>query len=116
MRITVSGLSFGLTPALVEHVRRRMERSLATASDQISAVSVRLADINGNHGGIDKTCRVIVWMRNLRAVVAEAVDRDLYAAVDEAATRARQGVWRHVERRRTLRRQHANRVSSRLLG
>jgi ribosome-associated translation inhibitor RaiA len=110
MRITVSGLSFELTDAIARHVEDRIRVSLGTASDRINAVSVRLSDINGSRGGIDKRCRIAVWMRHLRTVVVEAIDPDLYIAVDDAASRAKQAIWRGIKRRRTLRREYANRA------
>jgi ribosome-associated translation inhibitor RaiA len=109
MRITIHGLGFELTAAIVRHVEDGVNRSLDIASDQVSGVSVRLDDINGDRGGADKRCRVVISMRPLRTIVVEAVGRDLYAAVDEALARARKSVKRHVKRRRTLRREYANR-------
>lgn len=114
MRITVCGLNFELTDAIVRHVEGRIKLSLATASDRIDAVSVRLADINGSRGGIDKRCRIVMGLRPLRTLVVQAVDLDLYAAVDAAASRAKEAVWRHIKRRRTLRREYANRSVRRL--
>lgn len=114
MRIMVCGLSFGLTDAIVRHVEGRIKMSLATASDRIGAVSVRLADVNGSRGGIDKRCRMVIWLRHHRPIVVEAVDPDLYVAVDMAANRAKEAVGRHIKRRRTLRREYANRTLRRL--
>src|SRR5688572_3888694 len=115
MRIGIYGLGFELTGAIVRHVEDRVNRSLGNASDQVSGVSVRLGDINGDRGGADKRCSVIVSLRQLRTIVVEAVDRDLYAAVDEALARTRESVRRHVKRRRTLRREYANRALPRLV-
>jgi ribosome-associated translation inhibitor RaiA len=115
MQITVYGLSFELTDAIERYVEGRIKLSLATASDRINTVSVRLADINGDRGGIDKRCRIVIWLRNSRTIVIEAVDPDLYAAVDAAASRAKEAVWRQIKRRRTLRREYANRGLRRLL-
>ncbi len=110
MRMTVYGLSFELTDAIVQHVEGRIKLSLGTASDRIDAVFVRLSDINGNRGGVDKCCRITVRLRHLRSnVVVEAVDRDLYVAVNQAAARAKHALWRQLKRRRTLRREYANR-------
>ena len=51
---------------------------------------VRLWDINGTRGGVDKACRVVVWLRGRGTIVVEAVDRDLYAAIDAAAAKLRE--------------------------
>ncbi len=114
MRIRIQGLSFELTDAIVRHIEGRIKLSLGTASDQIAAVSVRLKDINGPRGGADKRCRIVVRLRPLRSIIVEAVGRDLYATVDEAAARAKEAVWRRLKRRRTLRREYANRGLHRL--
>jgi putative sigma-54 modulation protein len=108
MRLSISGLSFRLTRAIAHHVENRINLALGTASDRVDAVSVHLADINGNRGGADKRCQIVVWIRNLRTVVVDAVDLDLYAAVDAAARKARRSVWRHLKRRTTLRREYVS--------
>lgn len=116
MRIIISGWSFELTDAMAELVERRVRYALGTAADDIVAVSVRLDDVagalggggvangNGNGHGCDGRgdvrCRVVVWLRHLRTVVVEAVDRDLSDAVDEAVARAKDAVWRNLGRRR----------------
>jgi hypothetical protein len=94
---------------MVQHVKVRIRMSLATASDRIDTVSVRLTDINGTRGGVDKRCRVVILLRHLQAIVVDAVHPDLYVAADDAIGRAKQSVWRHIKRRRTLRREYANR-------
>jgi hypothetical protein len=60
MRINACALSFELTPAIARHVEGRLRLSLATASEQIDVVLVRLWDINGTRGGTDKRCQVVV--------------------------------------------------------
>jgi ribosome-associated translation inhibitor RaiA len=69
---------------------------------------VRLRDVNGPRGGVDMGCRVVVWLRGRKAVIVDAVDRDLYAAVDLAAAKLREAVRRRLKRRRTLGRQYAH--------
>ena len=110
MRLNVFGHGFELTEGIEHHVESRVEFALGTASDRISEVSVGLKDINSTRGGIDKRCRVVVRLHNRRTVVVEAVHSDLYAAVDDAAHRAKEAVWRHLKRSRTLRREYANRL------
>src|SRR6185295_11995653 len=95
MRIDIFGLSFKLTDAIVRHVRRRVGLALAPlASASVRGATVRLRDINGTRGGVDKGCRIIAWLRDHKAVIVDSVDRDLYAAVDAAVAKLKQGVWR----------------------
>jgi len=109
MRISISGLSYKLTQAIEQHVNARVELALGTASHHITEVFVRLRDINGSRGGLDQSCRIVLRLNHLTTLVVEAVDRDLYAAIDEAVARMKETVWRHLKRRRTLRREYANR-------
>jgi ribosome-associated translation inhibitor RaiA len=109
MRINLSGLSFQLTHAIERHVHARVSLALQSASDHIHGVAVRLRDINGSRGGVDQSCRIVVWLDTHSPVVVEAVEADLYAAVDAAAARAKEAVWRQLKRRQTLRREYANR-------
>jgi putative sigma-54 modulation protein len=115
MKTTVSAISFQMTDAIEQHARQRVELSLATASEHINSVSVRLSDINGDRGGEDKRCRIVVSLKNLNVVVVDAVDRDLYVAIDHAVSRIKDTVWRHLKRQRTLRREFPNRGIRRLL-
>ena len=109
MRTSVCGLTFELTDAIVDYAVERVRLSLGTAADRVKAVSVRLADINGTRGGVDKRCQIVVWLPQFRAIVTEAVDRDLYTAIDEAVARAKEALWRQLKRRQTLRREFAGR-------
>lgn len=100
---------FKLTDALERHVTQRVEHAIGTASVSVRGVMVRLLGVNGARGGVDKTCRIVVWLRRGAPVIVEAVDRDLYTAIDVAAVKLRIALGRRLSRRRTLRREHANR-------
>ena len=109
MRLTQFSQGFALSDAIGQHVANRVQSALGTASDQIDAVSIRMTDINAGRGGVDKRCRIVMGLRNARTVVVEAIHADLYAAIDDAAAAAKEAVWRHLKRRKTLRREYANR-------
>lgn len=115
MRIQILSRSFELTEAIEAHVESRLRLALGTAGDQIGGVTVRLADVNANRGGTDKRCHVVVLLRSLGSVVVESTHADLYAAVDDVAHRAKEAVWRHLKRRRTLYREYATRPLRRQL-
>ncbi|HXE53341.1 MAG TPA: HPF/RaiA family ribosome-associated protein [Tepidisphaeraceae bacterium] len=110
MSIEVYCSSFRLTEAIVRHVRGHVEGALRPARGRWESAIVRLADLNADHGGIDKACRIVVRLDTVGAVVARAVDRDLYAAIDRAAERLRTVIKRRLSRRRTLRRENAQRL------
>jgi ribosomal subunit interface protein len=110
----LTALNFEVTDAIERHVERRVRAAVGRASRSITGTVVRLRDVNGPRGGIDKACRVVAWLRGRGTVVAEAVDRNLYAAIDAAAAKFGKALRRHVRKRRTLRRPHARRRVARV--
>jgi hypothetical protein len=66
----------------------------------IERVSVRVRDINGPRGGIDKICRVKVVLSRLPSVVVEQRDAAKQAAIDAALARTEQAVRRSLQRER----------------
>jgi ribosome-associated translation inhibitor RaiA len=98
MVIDTRALGFRLTDAILSHVEGRVDAALGFAARRVVRVTVRLDDVNGDHGGPDKRCRVVVTLRHHRTVTVEDVGADLYAAVDAAAHKARHAVLREVKR------------------
>ena len=109
MKMDIHAQPFKLTVALEHHVTRRVEHAIGTASPSVRGVMVRMVDVNGQRGGVDKTCRIVAWLRRGGAVIVEAVDRDLYTAIDAASVKLRVALGRRLNRRRTLRREYGNR-------
>jgi hypothetical protein len=91
-------------PELAAHVERRLRFALTRFSGRIGRVSVFLADQNGPRGGIDKTCRIVVRLREGGDVIAEVSDVDWEVAVDRATTRIGHSTGRELARRRAGRR------------
>jgi putative sigma-54 modulation protein len=107
--IDTRALGFTLTDPILRHVEGRTGAALGFASPHVLRTMVRLDDVNGDRGGVDKRCRVVVTLRHYRTVTAEAVDADLYAAVDAAARKARHAVLREVKRQVSRERRDAQR-------
>ncbi len=101
MDINVIGVNFRLTDAILQRTESRLASALRRAKPQVSHAMAFLGDINGDHGGADKSCRVVAYLHKVGAVVACAVDRDLYSAVDQATQKLRQVIARKLGRRRT---------------
>lgn len=99
MRLEIRSAPFSLTPALEARVRRRMRFALCRFQAGIRRVTVRLCDLNGPRGGVDKQCRIEAALRRGKTVQVEDVDADLYAAIDRAAGR----LGRLVAHRQALR-------------
>ena len=96
MHIEIQARDFSLTDALVDHVQKRLGFMLARAGTRIRRVGVRLSDLNGPRGGVDKRCLVEVRLDGMPAVVVEDVQADMYTAIDRAAGRAGRTVMRRL--------------------
>lgn len=100
MQIEIHAHGFTTTEALREHVTRRLRHVFGCCADRISRIMVRLSDINGPRGGVDKRCQIQVRLATLADVVIEDTEADLYVAIDRAAERAVRTVGRHLARQR----------------
>jgi ribosome hibernation promoting factor len=96
MRTAIQSRGFPLTDALENHVRKRLDFTLSRAGRRVRSVDVRLSDINGPRGGIDKRCLIEIRLYDLPVVVVEDTQADLYTAIDRAATRAGRTVMRRL--------------------
>jgi ribosomal subunit interface protein len=97
MHLDIRGRNFWLTPALLEHVERRLRAAVGRFASRLARVAVRVGDVNGPRGGVDKRCRIHLQLPG-RALAIEAVDADLYVAIDRAAERAERATARAVAR------------------
>ena len=85
MQIDIQSRGFALTHALREYTGRRLRFALVLAGGRVRRVAVRLFDVNGPRGGIDKRCHIRGALNGLAAVVTEDAEADLYLAINRAA-------------------------------
>jgi putative sigma-54 modulation protein len=88
MQTDIQARGFSLTEALEKHVHNRLGFTFLPASSRVQRVRVRLSDLNGPRGGVDKCCLVEVRLEGLPVVVVEDVQSDMYTAIDRAIGRA----------------------------
>ena len=100
MQIAIHAHGFSITEALREHVASRLHNAFGCCAEHISRILVRLSDINGPRGGVDKRCQIQVRLATLADVVIEDTEADLYVAIDRAAERAGRTAVRHLARQR----------------
>lgn len=93
----------GLEPsdALRDHAARRIHFHLSRFGHEISSVYVRISDVNGPKGGVDKKCQITVRGRRFSTVVIDDLSGDAYSAVDMAVERVGRAVGRDIQRARS---------------
>lgn len=105
MKLDIQARNFTLTEALRDTVETATARYLADFADRPHTLSVRLFDVNGVRGGIDKGCLVFARVgRHQATVVASGIDADLYRAIGIAFERLARGTRHSMNRNRRLRR------------
>jgi ribosomal subunit interface protein len=98
MHIDIQAQNFSITEPLTAYVMRRVNFAFSSRYDQIIRINVRLLDINGPRGGVDKRCRIHINLPRIKDIVIEDTEPDLYTAIDRAMDRAGRTLNRRLER------------------
>ena len=104
MKLQIIGDKTRVSEPLHEFVARRLHFALGRFGPEIQRVTVRVGDVNGPRGGMDKECRVEVKLRGLDRFLSKGCGRDFESAAACAAERVGRSVARALERRRDKRR------------
>lgn len=100
MEIDIQARNFLLTDGLKRHVQRRVLFAVGRFKDKVHRVIVRLSDINGPRGGVDKRCQLLLRVDGMPDIVVADTEMDLYSAIDRAADRAGRTLGRYLRRAR----------------
>ena len=111
MQIAIVARGFPLTDALRNHTHTRLGFTLSHAASRIRRVDIRLSDLNGPRGGVDKRCLIELLLDGLPTVVIEDIQPDMYTAIDRAVGRAARTVMRRLEYGMSKRRQELRQQS-----
>jgi ribosome-associated translation inhibitor RaiA len=103
VRIEVRGRAGLLSDPLRAHAERRLRFAVGRFASRVEKLTVRVDDVNGPRGGVDKECVIVASLVPSGGVKVEERDLDLYQAVDRATDRLGRSVAREVQRRRELR-------------
>ena len=103
MQFDIQTKGFSLTDSIRDYAKRRLRFALNRNDKHIVRVKVRLADINGPRGGIDKRCQIDLTLAGHNNIVVEDIEADLYIAIDRASDRCERTLSRHLERSREFR-------------
>jgi len=103
MRIELRGPAGLLSDPLRDYAGRRLRFAVGRFATRIGWLTLRVVDVNGPRGGVDKECQIVVKLVPWGGLKIEERDLDLYVAVDRATGRLGRSLAREVERRRDLR-------------
>lgn len=98
MRSTIITKGIDAGQSWREYITERMDAVLAHAQDSIHFITVRLSDMNGPKGGVDKRCQIHVKPMGLPAVIVTEVSASVSDAIDGAMQRAAKVIKRVMER------------------
>jgi ribosomal subunit interface protein len=105
MQISIQSRGFTLTDALNDYVHKRISFTLTRTASRIRRIDVKLSDINGSRGGIDKRCLIEIRLDGRTNVIVQDIQADMYIAIDRAISRSARTVMRRLaletDRRRT---------------
>ncbi|MGB7624669.1 MAG: ribosome-associated translation inhibitor RaiA [Terriglobia bacterium] len=105
MQFEIHTKNIEISQPLRVHIERRLSFALERFAVRIARVCVRVGDLNGPKGGIDKRCRVAIVLAPSTMIVMEAQDSNIYVAIDRVADKAGRCIGRRLKRRRSGARQ-----------
>jgi hypothetical protein len=96
--------SIRIDPETASRIDGAFNAALDRFKDSIRAVEVRLVDLNGPKGGVDKRCSVQVRLYPRGLVVVRSLGASLLEAANVACDKTRQLVARKLDKRLSKRR------------
>ena len=104
MDMRMTGNNISISEALNAYTEHRLRSVVGKAFKAFNELEVRLRDVNGPRGGVDKECSIRVALHRAGVVFVRATGEDAYATVDKAASRLKLAVARRIGRSRSIRR------------
>lgn len=84
-----------------DYLRRKLGRKIGRFGAVVERASVRVEDVNGPRGGVDKRSRIKVVLSGLPSVIIDERHHSLQAAMDRSLDRVEHAVRQALQRRRT---------------
>jgi putative sigma-54 modulation protein len=84
--------------AQLDYVKTKVGAAAERLKDAACTIDVRLTDINGPKGGLDKQCSIVVTPPGLGTLRVENQAADYYTAIDAAAAALKKSLARSLER------------------
>jgi len=99
MNLFLKAHDIALTPQIRTYIERRVRMVMGRFGSKIARVSVRISDVNGPRGGVDKLCRIETRFWGGIPVVVEDAAVDLRKAIDRSIRRIGRATARVAARR-----------------
>lgn len=100
MEIEIQSRLVQVDDGLRAFIQRRLRFALGRFQERVQRVTVRLADINGPRGGVDKRCQMLLRVAGLPDIVVADTEMDVHAAIARACDRASRTLGRYLRRAR----------------
>lgn len=100
MRLLVSCQKKLFSKALVEHTHRRLGFAVDRFANSVRQIRVRIADVNGPRGGLDKHVRIVATLSGKGAITVDGSGSDAYATCDWVVEKLKNALGRALERKR----------------
>jgi putative sigma-54 modulation protein len=97
MKLRLAARGVEVSSELKDYIGRRVHFSLGRFAGKIRSLSIRLADVNGPRGGVDKGCDVRVDVGIRPEVVVSERQAKIHAAIAFALDRAERAVQRQLK-------------------
>ena len=94
----------------------RLKFVLRRLGTLVARARLRLSDVNGPRGGVDKQCQVALKTDGGGSVVITAASHDWHTAIDDALARAAQVLRRQLQRSRPDRGTRTSRTAAHPVG
>lgn len=100
MQVDIQARPFKLTGGLQNAIGKCLRPLKRRFGHSLHKIQVRLDDVNGDKGGIDKRCLIVVEAHPRQTVVAHALSDDMYQSIALAGHRAERALSKRSPRRR----------------
>ncbi|WP_419811094.1 HPF/RaiA family ribosome-associated protein [Bacterioplanoides sp.] len=99
MQIEIQSRNIPLTKELRSLLKKRVEFAFNRFHHRIQKIRVRLDDINGPKGGIDKDCQFYLTLPDQPDVVVRSQASEIEAAISKTASRSASALSRKFSKR-----------------
>jgi len=102
MTPTIIAKGVKASESLREYITQRLNSVLTRTQSSIQDITIRLTDLNGSRGGVDKRCLIHVKLPGISPIVVTGFAADITSAIDMAAQRVSKAVSRVLSKTKAI--------------